>query len=192
MCSFALLLLVLQDVSSLDLVTTVDALYANIWTNGFVVLNLALDTLCTAVSKCFTLNCVILTFLIMVCDFKVIQNNVTTHYMISTFKLHLHKFLFNFFLDAYETRLRTLHRTCSSLSMKFLQTFIMKSSFTRPTFNWINQNSLTQTAEILWLELILRDQILSVKLMRSWILHICLWLWFWKFWHIFFCLMIWL
>ena len=62
----------LENITSLDLLSTIYALNANVGTNGFVVLNLALDTLGAAVFKCFALNCVILAFLIVIGDFKVV------------------------------------------------------------------------------------------------------------------------
>ena len=138
MCTFTLLLLMFYDIASSYKVSTIYTLHRNKCTYSFMLFNLTLQTFCAALFIRFTLHSMIQTLLVMISYFQIIKNLLASHDIISAFKLHLHKFLFNIFFHAYEARFCTLHRAASSFLMKFFQAFIVKTCFATSTFDRVN------------------------------------------------------
>ena len=177
----AIVLFVLDDIHSVDCLATIDALDGYIWTNCFMLFNLTLYAFCAASFESLTFHCVELAYAIVLGDLIIIQNNIASHDVISTFELHFGKFLLNFLFDAYELRFEALHRAHSGLSMKLFKTFMMISCATWLAFDRIYKYCLAESTKILRFQLIFCQQIWWIE--REWLLvgatlHICLRLYF--------------
>ena len=89
--------------------------------------NLTLYAFCAASFKSLTFYRVELAYAIVLSDLIIIQNDIASHDVISTFELHFGQFLLNFLFDADKLRFEALHRAHAGLSMELFKTFMMIS-----------------------------------------------------------------
>lgn len=116
----AVILLMLDDIHPVDSLPTVYAFHGYIWTNGFMLLNLALNAFRPTSFKSLTFDCVKETNCIVLSNLVIVQNNIAAHDMISAFELHLGQLLLYFLLDTDELRFQALHGTHSSFCVELL------------------------------------------------------------------------
>ena len=120
MSPLTFILFMLNNIHSLYFSFAIYTRNVNIWTNSLMSLNFFPDTFIFAWIVCFTLNRLERTLLIMTFNIFIVQYIIAPHYMISTFKLHLLKFLLDLFFYTDKLGVLTLHWTHSRLIMKLL------------------------------------------------------------------------
>jgi len=93
------------DVHTLHFYTTVNTRDKHVWTNSLMLLDVPSYALLFAFSKCFALCGCKLAQVIVVLNFLVGQNLLTTEVLIITDKLHILQLLFHLLLNIDKTRL---------------------------------------------------------------------------------------
>ena len=92
-CSRALILLVLDQMATLNHLPAVDTNHLNVRTHGFVISDLRLNALGLAVGVGATLDRLERTSLVMGCYFFIQKHFGASHLMMTTFELDLGQFL---------------------------------------------------------------------------------------------------
>jgi hypothetical protein len=96
---------------------------------------------------------------IVVSDFRVVEHFIAAHEVVAALELHLLQFLFDLLLDAKELGIRALHGAHARLVVEFLKAFVVESVLAGLALHWLDQDGLAEGAEVLRLELVLREQV---------------------------------
>ncbi len=111
MRAFAFHFFVDYNVHSLDHGTAVNAGNGDVGADGFMLLNFLPDAFCLTIGVSLAFYRLKSAILIMCSNFSIVKYFITSHKMVSTFKLHFHQLFLDLLFDREKFRISALHWT---------------------------------------------------------------------------------
>lgn len=156
---FALHLLVLYDIHPLHHHATVDARHGDVGADCLVSLYFCANAFGFALVVTLAFHWLVAALRIMLRDLRVAQYFVAAHQVVPALELHLLQLFLDLLFDAKESRVRALHRALACFVVKLLEAFVMETALAGSALDWVHENGLAESAEILSLQLILCEQV---------------------------------